>query len=99
MPKELAKITLVRDGVEVRDVRETVLTAAWWVVRVRDAECPAGLWCVYGGQPGTVLACLRNHGPYTDAVAYPFDDGQASMLFRDKIEKKYMPAFASAVKV
>lgn len=91
MPAGLYAITLVTDGVEVRDTREALQAAAWWVVRVRHARDPDGLWCVYGGQPGTVLGCLLTHGPVTEVVAYPFDDATTSMAYRDKIEKAYMP--------
>lgn len=96
MIKGLARITIVKDGVEVRNIREALSTARWWVIRVRDANNHFGLWCVYGGRPGTVLACLQNHGPVSAVVAYPFDDAHTSMVFRHRIEKKYMPAAVRA---
>lgn len=91
--KGLASITIAKDGVPVRPARDVFASAKWWVVRVRDAACPAGLWCVYGGPPGTVLACLAEFSRYnslTDAVAYPFDDATESMVRRNEIEKNYM---------
>lgn len=93
MPRRLARVTLVRRGVRVRRPEDVLSTARWWVVRVRNAASPSKCWVVYGGPPATVRGCLASHAAYeplTEVVAYPFDDSHASMVFRHRIEEKYM---------
>lgn len=64
-------------------------TAEWWVVYA-EAE---GFKCVYGGRAGTVRRCLEEHALYgrlVTVVAYPFAEGQESLLARVQIEKHYL---------
>lgn len=100
MPRRLPRITVVRRGVAVRRLADVLPTARWWVVRVRNAASQSKCWIVYGGEAATVRACLAQHATYepvTDVVVYPFDDSQASLAFRARIEEKYMaPAPAKA---
>ena len=81
-------IDMVKDGrkLQADDVYDAY---RWWVVAVLDRD---GLWCVYGGGGDTVLRCLAEHNEYneiTQAVAFPFEDGQESNQARTQIETNY----------